>query len=678
VIAFAAPQETDVSDLLQAAGFGFEPDPDLRCDEWAEQRRYLTRDDSKVTGLYKFDPIPWARDIARALSPQVRIRRVVWRSSSQTAKTAMGLNFIGCAVDISPGPILIVQPTQSTAKTFSTQRLRPMIRASPTLREKVKDGKGRDGGNSTFEKQFAGGAIFIAWAGSADELASKPIRYIMADEVSKWRRNLDNQGDALAQAVQRTQNYGPDAKVFIPSTPTEEGSCTVTEEYEAGDQRKIEVPCPHCDGFQQLEWEQIHWEKKEVNGRKVHLTDTAAYFCKLCGSEWTDAERLAAIQRYRWVAHRWGGIDGNVRVLTPEDACIAPGGVASFDSWCLYTPWENPVSLAAEFVKCIGHPDKMRAFVNLKLGRPYKPAAIEFDARDLMGRRRAFAAEVPEFVALLTASVDVQGDRLEVLLMGWGAGEESAVILHTRIHGDPEQAEVWQRLESIITKRYTHELGGTIRVRMVCCDGRHKPEAVAKFVRPREHRPSATVSAIHGHDNRAKELIHRPEKPNKFGIKPVTLATHQLKDTMLPRLLKSEPGPGYIHFAAQDSRIEGMDANFFEQFSHEKRVKERNTKGRYEWRWKAIHERTEAIDLMCYAYAALLLLGPAVYENLERWHRRLARRAATSVAAEDAVPAPVAEPVADQPAAGKKRAARAKPAKPGPGRSGSWATRGIR
>ena len=61
-------------------------------------------------------------------------------------------------------------------------------------------------------------------------------------------------------------------------------------------------------------------------------------------------------------------------------------------------------------------------------------------------------------VGALTAAVDVQGDRLEAHVTGWGAGEESWAIDFRRFDGDPEGEQVWFDLDAYLLKRWKHEM----------------------------------------------------------------------------------------------------------------------------------------------------------------------------------------------------------------------------
>ena len=82
------------------------------------------------------------------------------------------------------------------------------------------------------------------------------------------------------------------------------------------------------------------------------------------------------------------------------------------------------------------------------------------------GRRRSRSArcekypedaDVPNGVGLLTASVDVQSSgRLECVVKGWGAKEESWLIAYQQFFGDPGREEVWNELHEFLLTRFRH------------------------------------------------------------------------------------------------------------------------------------------------------------------------------------------------------------------------------
>lgn len=51
---------------------------------------------------------------------------------------------------------------------------------------------------------------------------------------------------------------------------------------------------------------------------------------------------------------------------------------------------------------------------------------------------------------MLTAGVDVQDDRFEVEVVGWGIGKESWGIRYQKIYGDMLKEQVWQDLDNFL------------------------------------------------------------------------------------------------------------------------------------------------------------------------------------------------------------------------------------
>ena len=116
------------------------------------------------------------------------VNEIVVMAGAQLGKTEVILNIIGYHVAHDPAPILVVQPTgqKGMAETFSKDRLAPMLRDTPTLKGKVKDPRSRDSGNTTLQKNFPGGRISMIGANSPAQLASRPIRIVLLDEVDRY------------------------------------------------------------------------------------------------------------------------------------------------------------------------------------------------------------------------------------------------------------------------------------------------------------------------------------------------------------------------------------------------------------------------------------------------------------------------------------------------------------
>ncbi|WP_366057924.1 phage terminase large subunit family protein, partial [Oceanicoccus sp.] len=156
-----------------------------------------------------------------ALSPHDPCRKVVAKFSAQSGKTEILNNFAGYIMAQNPGPTLVVQPNQRPmGEAFSKDRLAPMIRDTPAISAKVIEAKGKDKKNTIFHRTFPGGHLTIAGASSPAQLASRPIQFLLCDEIDRWVPTKE--GDALNLAIKRTLTFW-NRKILMVSTPTLDG-----------------------------------------------------------------------------------------------------------------------------------------------------------------------------------------------------------------------------------------------------------------------------------------------------------------------------------------------------------------------------------------------------------------------------------------------------------------------
>lgn len=570
---------TPLAELRHAAAEALRPDPEYTVSEWADVHRFLTSKESPEPGPWRTARVPYMREIMDALSPSSPVRDVCFMKSSQVAGTEAINNWIGFVIHHAPGPMLVVQPTVEIAERFSRQRIAPLIDNSPELRKRIAEPRAKDGGNTLLSKEFPGGMLILGGANSAAALRSMPIRFLGLDEIDAYPPDVDGEGDPVALAEQRTQNFSR-RKRFKNSTPTVKGFSRIEQEYEESDQRRFYVPCPHCEHFQVLIWHQVKWENNDPK--------TAMYCCEGCGVLWSEAERHRAVRHGEW------------RAKHPERQ------KRGYHIWAAYSPWVRLEDLVTEFLSAKSHPERLKTFVNTKLGQVWDDGGESLDVGSFT--REKYEAPVPLGVGVLTAGVDTQGDRLEVTVRGWGRGEESWLIHHEQLWGDPDSNDVWERLEAIRVREWEHEAGGTLRIRSMCIDsGGHHTDAVYRWVKPRQ---GAGVWAVKGLSVPGKPPVGRPSKANKHGVKLLPLGVDTIKDTLFARWRIKQAGPGYMHFPA------GLDEEYFRQLTAES-VVTRYVKGRpvrsYE---KKQGVRNEALDLEVYAFAALVQLGTPVRDNL--------------------------------------------------------------
>ncbi len=327
--------------------------------------------------------------------------------------------------------------------------------------------------------------------------------------------------------------------------------------------------------------------------------------------------------------------------------------------------------MAKNFLEAKQSKETLKVFVNTELAEGWEDLSAQASVEDLQSRREPYGELLPDGVLVLTAGVDVQGNRLEVEIVGWGIDDESWSIDHQVLMGDPSQNEVWQELKELLLRNYEFEIpiaGGneegdgeaalvqTLRVACACIDtGGHNTEDVYRFARKNAGRK---WYAIKGANTPGKPLISNPSLVGKPPVRLYNIGTETAKDTIAAHLLVAEPGPGYCHFPTEFTR-DGFvyyGENYFKQLRSEHPVT-RHERGKSVRRWEKLRPgvRNEALDLRVYAMAAKRILNPDFRRMLKRRESHMAVVAPVSVPPEVQVQAESEEEQVQQTARRKAR-----------------------
>ncbi len=528
--------------------------------------------------------------------------------AAQLGKSECLNNTIGYYMDYDPCPILLMQPTLDLAMAYSKDRITAgLLKSTPSLRDKVKDSKVKDSGNTHLHKVFPGGALSLVGANSPSSLASRPIRVVLCDEVDRYPPSAGEEGDPISLAKRRAATFW-NRKIILVSTPTNKGASRIEAAYEESDMRKYLVPCHDCGNEQELVWANVKWESDNPK--------TAIYVCPECGSVWGDGERRRAVSNGRWVATQ------------PFK------GVAGFHLNALYSPWAVLADAVEEFLYARKDPMRLKTFVNTFLGETWEDEGDGVDDYAVAKRKEEYTG-IPEEVVVLTAGVDVQDDRLEVEVVGWGAGEESWQIEYHVLYGDPSSPSLWQRLDEILLATYEHPTGEPMLIRSTCVDsGGHHTRAVYSYAKTRAaHR----VFAIKGVGGEGKPIVGRPSKNNIGKVPLYAIGVDTAKEVHYSRLRIEEPGPGYCHFPAS------RDDEYFRQLTAEKQVIKYH-KGFPSRVWVKHRTRNEALDVRVYAIAAFSILNVNIDSLVKRFYANIEKRVVGSANTEVEKPHPLADP----------------------------------
>lgn len=517
------------------------------------------------------------------LSPYDPCERVVLKFSSQTGKTEAILNFIGYIIDLDPGPILAIQPNVTPmGEAFSKDRINPMIRDSPTLREKVSGARARDANSTITHKSFPGGHLTIAGANSPAGLASRPIRYLLCDEIDRWE--VTKEGDPLLLARKRQQTYRTRrrAKELIVSSPTYD-DLGVSAEYAACTQRyEWHLACQHCGKTQRPQLKHYKWDVGPAS---------MIYACEHCGGvHGLELEHVLKASGL-WV-------------------CVQDGPAKSAGYWM--SQWSSPFArwteTLEEWVSAAGDQSKMQAVTNTVFAEGWSGDGDKVEAHTLRSREEDYAADVPAGVGIITIGADVQSDRIEIEVVGWGSGRESWSLGYHVIPGEPTSEEVWEELLELYRAPYQHETGMPIKASAMCVDSGAYTQHVYEFVRRSGERGIVPVKGAAGMsrdqiDNDRRAINKRVARRMRHGKPPEILGVDSLKRTIYSYLMANPGRAGYCHFPR------GRSDEYYDQLTGERLVTVQVRGKRPERRWQPIHPAVEALDCRVYAYAALLLLG---------------------------------------------------------------------
>lgn len=602
--------------LQRAYREGFKPPPKLTLSEWADTRRKLSQEGSAEHGQWITARAEYQRGMMDAVSDPAN-EVIVAVLASQLGKTdALILNTLGYYIDQEPSPILVVEPRVDDAKSLSKDRVAPMLRDTPVLRGKVAEARSRDSGNTTLLKEFPGGRLTLGGANSPAGLAMRPIRVLLFDEVDRYPRSAGSEGDPVSIATKRTSTFW-NRKIVMVSSPTNEGASRISDAYLETDQRRYFVPCPHCGHRQVLRWPQVVWEKTpEGKGRP----DTAGYRCEAedCGTVWNDGERWAAVSAGKWRPTVIGG----------------PARKVGFHLSALASPWKRLEELVAEWLEVQGKPERLQTFMNTVLAECWRVPGEAPEWQRLYDRRERWPTSVvPVEVLFLTAGVDVQKDRLEARVWGWGRHQQSWLIETRIMVGDTSRDVVWAELDRLLHDTWEHSGGALMKLTRLGVDSGYATREVAAWAR--RNYSDARIMVTKG-DNRGSAIVRAPSldttsggKRLKGGVRPWMIPVDTLKATTYGWLRQDAPLDGQAYPAGYVHLSRACTDDEIKQLTAEQRVKVTKKSGFTALEWVLVPgRRNEALDCRVIAHAGAISFG------MERFGRKQWDRLASMLAVE--------------------------------------------
>lgn len=600
-------EKSTLNITVKKAVSNFMPPEQLTVTEWADKYRRLSPEVSAEAGRWRTARTPYLQEIMDAFTDP-HVNRIAVVASSQVGKTEMEMNMIGYMVDVDPGPALFVLPTVDNGKDMAKRRIAPMIRDTKPLKRKISTAKSRDSDNTLLKKIYPGGMLTITGSNSPASLASVPCRYVFGDERDRWAKDAGGEGDPWGLVEARTITFYNHKMVEV-STPTVRGHSAIEKSFELGTQEYWSVECPHCHEYNFIDFDHISYDAHKIGDGKAknYIVDKVEYACPICGC--ISSENQMRKQPKKWIAKN------------PE---AYENGIRSFWINAFSSPWMPWGRIVLRYLEALDDPQKLKTVYNTLFGKLWDEQHIIMDEDDLMKRREAYEAELPDGVLCLTCGVDTQDDRLEYEVVGYGMDRQSWGIEKGFIYGKPSDEDVWERLDGIIDRRWVFKSGKGLKISVTFVDsGGHYTQEVYENCRKRRMKK---VFAIKGKGGEGIPYVGPPGKA-KIVKKGVVVGTTPLyilgvdagKEKIMSGLEMENEERHRFHFPLDEDR--GYDSNYFNGLLSETMEFINTAKGGA-WRWVKLpgHNRNEALDCRNYANAAYKALNPALEILYQKLH----------------------------------------------------------
>lgn len=609
---YADPREIAAWDMKQ-----FAPPPNVKASEFVDGYRILTAESGAAEeGIYRISRTPHVAEPLDSFYLPDTYKTVIM-ANHQSGKTVGVLeNIVFVDVHLFPCTIVHIGETKEKMQDYSKSTVDSMIEKNDGLRERFFQVKSRTSGNTLLHKKFAGGSYRLKGANTPTSFSQYTCKHILLDEVDRWQSDIG--GDPIALAEGRISRV-LDSKMLIMSTPTVAGASTIEREFALGTQSHYTVPCTHCGHYQVLVFgprSQFYLPMTDLCNPPIiggiargylefdkQNCTWAAYHCEKCNKLIDDRDRARIMQAGKW------------RAFNPKPAYITGKGLTrsyhfSEMIFLIETSWLN---LAQQFLDAQRNREKLRVWVNEKAGETFEDIETASITAESLGVLRSdYYSEkdgwqLPPEVVLLIASCDVQVNRIELLLVGYGMKDghvDAWSIDHKIFEGSPEHATVWTLLDAYLQKEFAHPMG--IKLPIVCTfiDSGAWQERVLQYTTPRQ---SQYIYGIKGFDK--GPIV---SDPMRVGKNQEYIQVHIGKDRANARLYqflnssiakdREETDASKIHFNFTGT----SQPDYFEQLTNMKSVKvlDRGMM-RTKWMQKDRNVRLEVNHMWTYNLAAL-------------------------------------------------------------------------
>lgn len=549
------------------------PPEQLTVSEWAENYRILDSKSSAMPGAWNNSMTPYLVGIMDEFN-NYETETIIFCKPTQVGGTEAAQNMIGYIVMQDPSPTMIVYPTETLAKSISENRLQPMLKATPEIRRKF------DENSPLLELQFDGMYLTLAGSNSPSGLASKPIRFLIMDEVDKYPGASNREADPIKLATERTKTFH-NKKIYITSTPTLKTGHIWKAKEGADVEKHYFVPCPHCGEYIEFKFQNIRFPDDEGMSH-ADRAEVATYVCQGCGGIITDNDKHNMLRLGEW---------RTVRHNTKYARTVA------FWINTLYSPFVRWADIVKEFLSTKDDPEEFQNFVNSWLAEPWEDTKLKTNADLVMERQTELPAlTVPSWAKLLTGGVDVQESSFYWTIRAWGDFLTSQNIAHG-------QALSFTEIDIVMNLEYLTEDGVPMIVNLCLIDSGDQTDMVYDFCVSHSDYALPAKGSSHAQLSHYKLSKINKEGSSAYGMTLVLVDGDKYKDMIAGRMRKKNGrGSWMVHG--------GCDYEYATQVTAEHKVNvKKNGITKQVWQLKHSHGDNHFLDAEVYAFTAADVLG---------------------------------------------------------------------
>jgi phage terminase large subunit GpA-like protein len=641
--------------------------------KWAHRYFFLSAESSQREEQWVAWPyqIGWLDAMA-----DDRIREVTIYKSARLGYTKCLLSDLARTAQHVRRNQCIWLPVDGDAKDFVKTDLNPMLEDVAIMRTVFPKALRKSKDNSLEQKKFLGSLCKIRGGQASGNYRRLTVATARADELDGFELSVEGAGtpDSLIRKRVEGATY---PKCIWGSTGRKRGVSHIERLHQAMDVRmRFQITCPHCDVEHPIEWGGpkvpygIKWDPLDPEGSVRH-------HCHHCHQPIAQADYLRLARTAAWVSdcgtfrlrHWWDEKGEPCSEWTTADGtpCLPPERVG-LHAWTIYSEqagltWGQVVREFLEAHRALkaGNKAPMIQWTNETKGETWEETGETADVSDLQTRARAsgyLMRQVPEGALELVASVDVQGDRFEIMVQGIGPGRvlqasdesqteplletETWIIDYIVLDANPSLMGEWDRLWVTLQQQYQHRSGAWMQISGCAVDtgGSYTHQSYMFVNKYHQRNPRFRLFAIKGSSQDGDPIVPKSAKwldinlngrTVKRGVKLWSVGTDTAKDLIYGRLKLTEAGPGCMHFASN------LPREFFKQYGNEKRIPVR-VNGRSTFRWVHVSGANEVVDLSVYCeFVVQAMLIPRY--SARRWQQLRERLVPDLFAVDEAPPA---------------------------------------